>query len=214
MVYIKTTWVDNVTPISQTNLNNLEKQYDAVKSELANNTGDLWTQLKTADGAGSGLDADKLNGKDLSELRAVMDDSILEHIGVSVWVGSTNTMDRVYGSPGKAWYTLYTSTNILTKTDDLRKIFLGFNAQRVSMPDNSYAQGYVETKYLLNDVEVFSGANGGSCYIDLTGYSKGTQFTIKFMARQTYDDDDYVDAQGVNAKVNKNYSFKIVQEEK
>lgn len=33
MAYTKTTWQDNVTPTSATNLNNLEKQYDQAKAD-------------------------------------------------------------------------------------------------------------------------------------------------------------------------------------
>jgi len=62
MPYTKTTWQDNITPLSAANMNNLETQYDAVKAELGDNTGELWAQIKAADGAGSGLDADMVDG--------------------------------------------------------------------------------------------------------------------------------------------------------
>lgn len=65
MAYTKNTWTDRVSPLSATRLNNLETQYDQVKAELGNNTGDLWTQIKSADGTGSGLDADLVRGKDI-----------------------------------------------------------------------------------------------------------------------------------------------------
>lgn len=65
MAYTKNTWTDRVSPLSATRLNNLETQYDQVKAELGNNTGDLWTQIKSADGTGSGLDADLVRGVDV-----------------------------------------------------------------------------------------------------------------------------------------------------
>lgn len=63
MAYAKTTWNAGAAPgISAARLNHLETQYDAVKTELGNNAGELWAQLKAADGAGSGLDSDKWQG--------------------------------------------------------------------------------------------------------------------------------------------------------
>lgn len=65
MAYTKKTWVDNTTPLSATNLNNLETQYDQVKTELAKaGTSDVKVHAKniTNSGEGSGLDADKFKG--------------------------------------------------------------------------------------------------------------------------------------------------------
>lgn len=62
MPYIKNTWTDGVSPLSATRMNNLETQYEQVKAELGNNTGELWSVLKSADGDGSGLEADLWGG--------------------------------------------------------------------------------------------------------------------------------------------------------
>lgn len=65
MAYTKTTWAEGSAPgISAENLNKLETQYDEVKAELGNNAGELWAQIKAADGPGSGLSADKLKDYD------------------------------------------------------------------------------------------------------------------------------------------------------
>jgi len=90
MAYTKTTWVEGSAPgISAENLNKLETQYDEVKSEVAKTDGtsdiqvhgsnvtgnvfvltsdyedaDVLAKIKNVDGAGSGLDADKLKGVD------------------------------------------------------------------------------------------------------------------------------------------------------
>lgn len=47
--------------------NYIQTQYDAVKSELGNRAGELWAQIKAADGAGSGLDADLVRGRNVAE---------------------------------------------------------------------------------------------------------------------------------------------------
>lgn len=70
MAYVKNDppWVEGGAPgISAERLNHMETQYDEVKGELGNNTGELWTQIKAADGAGSGLDADLLDGLHASD---------------------------------------------------------------------------------------------------------------------------------------------------
>lgn len=43
-------------------------QYDAVKAELGDNAGELWAQIKAADGHNSGLDADTIDGIHGSEI--------------------------------------------------------------------------------------------------------------------------------------------------
>ncbi len=67
MAYTKTTWVEGSAPgISAANLNKLETQYDEVKTELGINGGDIPVDARNIinDGAGSGLDADLIKGKD------------------------------------------------------------------------------------------------------------------------------------------------------
>ncbi len=101
MTYTKTNWVDNVTPLSAQNLNNLEKQYDAVKDELADNTGELWAQIKAADGAGSGLDADLLDGKDSAAF--MNNNKVYGNVTYtdSIAAGSTLTKNIALGSSYK-----------------------------------------------------------------------------------------------------------------
>ena len=66
MSYDKTIWVDGDTPLSSTNLNKIEQGIeDAHNNKLDASTytaNDILTKIKTVDGAGSELDADKLDG--------------------------------------------------------------------------------------------------------------------------------------------------------
>jgi hypothetical protein len=61
------TVVQEGTPVNAIRLNNLEGIYSGVKDELADNAGELWDQIRIADGAGSGLDADFVRGINVVE---------------------------------------------------------------------------------------------------------------------------------------------------
>lgn len=69
MTYAKNTWIDDVSPVSASRMNNIETGIedahttaDAALPSASYTAVDVLAKIKTVDGAGSGLDADTLDG--------------------------------------------------------------------------------------------------------------------------------------------------------
>jgi hypothetical protein len=94
--YTPTTWVAGTTKLNPTNMNHLEQGIAAALAASDYTAANVLAKLLTVDGAGTGIDADKLDGKELAAMWA--DTDILVQKANSGYIKLKNGLQIAWGS--------------------------------------------------------------------------------------------------------------------